>query len=163
VLKVNKIFRDRPVCETFVIARTADEVAPFKALLNSVGGNPCVFNCFEILSNLKMLNLMRMRKSHTKVDDGIHVTPKYSVKHYLDLARKILVHSDHLKIYGSGYSCEKVSSVTAALEKEGLVGKKDVLRDVKVIPKGRYGPGSLDTIESNVVRSQDCIKIFKDK
>lgn len=58
-MKVNKIFRDRPMNETFVVTRTPEESAPFKTLLNTMGANPCMFNCFEMLNNFKMLNLFQ--------------------------------------------------------------------------------------------------------
>lgn len=81
IVKVNKIFRDRPVNETFVVTRTNEEKNPIKTVLNSMGANPCVFNCFEMLNNFKMLNLMPYRKARTKVDQNLTVGPKNNAKH----------------------------------------------------------------------------------
>lgn len=59
IVKVNKIFRDRPMSETFVVARSEEEIKPLKVILNTMGANPCMFNCFEMLNNFKMLNLFQ--------------------------------------------------------------------------------------------------------
>jgi len=56
---VGKIFRDRIMHETFVITRTAEEIKPFKALLNTIGANPCVFNSFEIMNYMKTCNIFQ--------------------------------------------------------------------------------------------------------
>jgi len=77
--KINKIFRDRPVNETFIISR--NESMKYDEIADMIGSSPCPFSCFEIINNFKMLNLFQYRKSKTRVDQHLVVGPKNNAKH----------------------------------------------------------------------------------
>lgn len=50
LVKFNYIFKDRPVDEVVLVCRDIESQSKCKTLLNSMGLNPCPFNCYEILN-----------------------------------------------------------------------------------------------------------------
>ena len=59
VFRVNKIFRDRPINETFIICRSKEELKSFDDVAEIFGSMPCAYSCFEMLNNFKMLNIFQ--------------------------------------------------------------------------------------------------------